>query len=367
MMKKIIVLALLYLMATISFAKSTDRWFNNEQVNQGAVLFKQNCSACHGQNAEATADWKTTDAKGNYPPPPLNGTAHAWHHGLDLLRTTIREGGKKLGGVMPPFKDKLSDNEIDLLIAYFQSKWSDDIYKKWAGRFEKTSLPSLDDIVEANNNLLTRHLRKRLGNVKPGKPEKTVIDDIWQVKLQNRYLYLVEGGKYAIVGDLINLENGQNLTDIARRDQAIDAISKYQEKDLIVFMPEGDVKTTLNIFTDTSCPYCRKLHKEVPQLTAAGIKVRYFPYPRGADKGPGYETLKSVWCAEDRNKAMTDAKNDVTENLPAGDCEAANIVDRGYGTGNQIGIAGTPALFKESGEKIEGYVPHQKLIDMLLK
>ncbi|MCP4433357.1 MAG: cytochrome c [Gammaproteobacteria bacterium] len=137
MMKEIIVLTSLYLMTTVSFAESTARWFTIDQVNQGGALFKQNCAVCHGQNAEATADWKTTDANGNYPPPPLNGTAHAWHHGLDLLKTTVREGGQKLGGVMPPFADKLSDNEMDMVIAYFQSKWADDIYQKWAGRFEK--------------------------------------------------------------------------------------------------------------------------------------------------------------------------------------------------------------------------------------
>ncbi len=55
---------------------------------------------------------------------------------------------------------------------------------------------------------------------------------------------------------------------------------------------------------------------------------------------------------------MTDARNEITKDLPAGSCEAANLVDRGYVTGNQIGIVGTPALFKGNGEKIEGYVPH---------
>ena len=63
---------------------------------------------------------------------------------------------------------------------------------------------------------------------------------------------------------------------------------------------------------------------------------------------------------------MTDAKNEITDNLPEGNCEAAKIVDQGYVTGNQIGITGTPASFKESGEKITGYVPYQSLIPMVL-
>jgi mono/diheme cytochrome c family protein len=83
-------------------------------------------SVCHGSNAEGTRDWKKTDANGNYPPPPLDGSAHAWHHPLAQLARSIKEGGIKLGGVMPPFGDKLSDQEVLAVIAYFQSKWPDE-------------------------------------------------------------------------------------------------------------------------------------------------------------------------------------------------------------------------------------------------
>jgi thiol:disulfide interchange protein DsbC len=121
------------------------------------------------------------------------------------------------------------------------------------------------------------------------------------------------------------------------------------------------------VFTDTSCPYCQKLHNEIDQLQAAGITVRYLPYARGGVKGPGYQTLKSVWCAEDRNKAMTDAKNQHFEGLPSGDCAQSAMIDRGYRAGNQVGIRGTPALIKSNGEKIEGYVPYRELIPQLLQ
>jgi len=113
---------------------AADRWFNQGVVNYGAGLFQQNCAVCHGANAEGTADWKKTDANGNYPPPPLNGSAHAWHHSIPQLARTIKEGGIKLGGVMPPFGDKLSDQDVLAVIAYFQSKWPDEIYTSWHNR-----------------------------------------------------------------------------------------------------------------------------------------------------------------------------------------------------------------------------------------
>jgi mono/diheme cytochrome c family protein len=113
---------------------AAERWFNQDVVDLGSSLFQQNCAVCHGVNAEGTKDWKKTDANGNYPPPPLNGSAHAWHHSIPQLARSIKEGGIKLGGVMPAFGDKLSDQEVLAVIAFFQSKWPDEVYKVWHNR-----------------------------------------------------------------------------------------------------------------------------------------------------------------------------------------------------------------------------------------
>jgi mono/diheme cytochrome c family protein len=113
---------------------AAERWFNQDVVDYGAGLFQQNCAICHGVNAEGTKEWKKTDVNGNYPPPPLNGSAHAWHHSIPQLARSIKEGGIKLGGVMPPFGDKLTDQDVLAVIAYFQSKWPDEVYKVWHDR-----------------------------------------------------------------------------------------------------------------------------------------------------------------------------------------------------------------------------------------
>jgi len=131
-MLKIGIVSLLWL-ASFNIAAS-ERWFNQDVVDHGAGLFQQNCAICHGVNAEGTKEWKKTDVNGNYPPPPLNGSAHAWHHSIPQLARSIKEGGIKLGGVMPPFGDKLTDQDVLAVIAYFQSKWPDEVYKVWHDR-----------------------------------------------------------------------------------------------------------------------------------------------------------------------------------------------------------------------------------------
>ena len=364
---RILLFAILLLATSQSYAAAKDRWYSDEQVATGERLFRQSCAACHGQNAEATPDWKNTDAAGNYPPPPLNGTGHAWHHDLDLLRRTIREGGAKLGGKMPGFEGQLNPEEIDSILAFIQSKWPDDVFTRWAGRFEASDLPSLSDIAVTAKSPLTKLLRQRTGNANIDDLRETSAEDVWQVQMGNRYVYLLEDGKFALIGDLINLENGRNLTELSRRVSVVETISEFTDEDLIVFAAKGETKATLNVFTDTSCPYCQKLHSEIDKLQEAGITVRYLPYARGGKNGPGYENLKSVWCAEDRNKAMTDAKNNRFEDLPPGDCAQSAMIDRGYQAGNRLGIGGTPALIKSNGEKIEGYVPYRELIPRLLQ
>ena len=115
-------------------AGAADRWYDDKLVANGSQLFQQNCAVCHGAKAEGTKEWKKIDSSGHYPPPPLNGSAHAWHHSIPQLARSIKEGGIQLGGVMPGFGGQLDDQQILALIAYFQSKWPDEIYRTWHNR-----------------------------------------------------------------------------------------------------------------------------------------------------------------------------------------------------------------------------------------
>ena len=105
------------------------------QISRGGKLFQQNCASCHGDQAQGlVTDWRKTDVNGKLPAPPLNGSAHAWHHPKKVLVRTIKNGTAQLGGNMPAWKDKLSDDEINDIIAWFQSKWPDEIYAAWYER-----------------------------------------------------------------------------------------------------------------------------------------------------------------------------------------------------------------------------------------
>jgi mono/diheme cytochrome c family protein len=99
---------------------------------RGEALFKQHCSACHGDRAQGAFNWQKPGSDGKYPAPPLDGSAHAWHHPTVALKDVIRHGTQRIGGSMPPWRDKLAEADIEAVIAWFQSLWPDEIYHAWA-------------------------------------------------------------------------------------------------------------------------------------------------------------------------------------------------------------------------------------------
>jgi mono/diheme cytochrome c family protein len=105
----------------------TGRWYNQEQVRQGHILYRHHCVRCHGEQAEGAPNWPVIDSRGFYPPPPLDGSAHTWHHPFKILVLMIKEGR----GEMPAWENKLNDDEISKLIAWSQSLWSDEGYRIW--------------------------------------------------------------------------------------------------------------------------------------------------------------------------------------------------------------------------------------------
>ena len=110
------------------------RWYSQAQVDLGKQVFSDNCATCHGAGAQGMPNWQVKSSNGRYPAPPLNGTAHAWHHPLRMLEHTVQKGGVPMGGWMPAFGDQLSEQEQKEALAWVQSLWPEQIYQAWEQR-----------------------------------------------------------------------------------------------------------------------------------------------------------------------------------------------------------------------------------------
>ena len=87
-----------------------------DPVSQGREVFGQVCAACHGQNAEGYANELAA--------PALDHSEHAWHHPDQQIRDWIKNGKLGLGRQMPALGDQLSDEEIEVVIAYLHTLWT---------------------------------------------------------------------------------------------------------------------------------------------------------------------------------------------------------------------------------------------------
>jgi thiol:disulfide interchange protein DsbC len=132
---------------------------------------------------------------------------------------------------------------------------------------------------------------------------------------------------------------------------------------MIVFKPkDGKVKHTVTVFTDVDCGYCRQFHREIDKVTALGIEVHYLFFPRTGPNTESWEKAERVWCAPDRNAALTKAK--LGGDLPKPTCGNTPVEDH-WSLGRKIGVRGTPSMFSESGELIGGYLPPATLAKAL--
>jgi len=107
------------------------RSYDENQLALGKQVFAENCAVCHGDNAQGAKNWHQRNSDGSFLPPPLNGTGHAWHHSLNVLYDVISNGSQPGQGNMPAWKDKLSKEQIEAIIMWFQSLWPDPVYAGW--------------------------------------------------------------------------------------------------------------------------------------------------------------------------------------------------------------------------------------------
>ncbi|MDP3848461.1 MAG: thioredoxin fold domain-containing protein [Pseudomonas sp.] len=212
-------------------------------------------------------------------------------------------------------------------------------------------------------------IRQSLKSIDPDMKIEAIAESpltgVFEVHLQGgRVLYSSADGQYMLQGFLYQFKNGQalNLTEQVKSKAIAKEINAVPLSEMVVFAPKAP-KTHITVFTDTDCGYCQKLHREVPELNRLGVEVRYMAFPRQGLASNGYNGLVSVWCAKDRQAAMTAVK--ARKELPPGTCE--NPVAKQYELGQLIGIDGTPAIVLANGELIPGYRPAPELAKLALE
>ena len=180
-------------------------------------------------------------------------------------------------------------------------------------------------------------------------------------ELQGNVGMISDDGKYLINGDVIEMATLESLTQTYRRGYIVEEM-KQLDRDMAVVFAAQNEKAQISVFSDVDCFYCQKLHREIDQLNRLGITVKYYSYPRSGDKNASdWQRASRVWCAIDRQAAMTIAKRpaSVAGAKQHANCEA--FINEQYSIGKKIGVRGTPTIVLSNGQLIPGYQPAEQL------
>lgn len=98
----------------------------SERINAGALIYEENCAACHGDKGEGeiSENGSGRDENGLPVAPAMDNSAHAWHHSDENLMATILNGSPRNERMLPWKEHGITRADAESLVAYIKSLWS---------------------------------------------------------------------------------------------------------------------------------------------------------------------------------------------------------------------------------------------------
>lgn len=194
------------------------------------------------------------------------------------------------------------------------------------------------------------------------------VDGLVEVTTNQGTFYATPTGDYFIPGKLYSLDDKGNFQDVAalRNGPKIVSLLDQVSDEMIVYKADNE-KYVVTVFTDTSCGYCLKLHRQMAEYNKLGITVRYLAFPRAGDRSDIGQTMANIWCSADPAKAMNDAKlrgEDVSASSERIQ-QCQTMISEQYQLGKAIGVSGTPAVYTSKGMNVGGYLSPEDLLKRL--
>jgi thiol:disulfide interchange protein DsbC len=224
------------------------------------------------------------------------------------------------------------------------------------------AVPASSDEASPELQKVRKIVSERFVEISPEEVFESPIPGWYMIRKGAIIAYISGDARYLMQGDLIDLQKNANLSEQSRNDARVRMMSAFSDEQLIIFSPEH-VEHSISVFTDIDCTFCRRLHAQIDEYMAEGIEVRYFLYPRNGPRSASWAKAEHVWCADDRNEALTLAKLD--KEFPTRSCDAS-MVSTHYTIGQDVGLTGTPAIVLDNGTLFSGYMPAPRLKEAIV-
>lgn len=193
--------------------------------------------------------------------------------------------------------------------------------------------------------------------------KESVIPGLYEVQINNEIVYVSADGEKVISGDIYDLKKQISYTSNAKNSLRKSALATIKDEDKIIYKAQNE-KHKVTVFTDISCPYCTKIHQHIQAFNDAGITIEYLAFPRAGAGSEAQKNMQKIWCAEDKNLALTEAKN--KQKIPSKTCDGGQTVEQ-FLLGQDIGVNATPTIVFSDGEIRPGYATPDELSSYLEK
>jgi thiol:disulfide interchange protein DsbC len=198
-------------------------------------------------------------------------------------------------------------------------------------------------------------LKKTLEKIFPGEKieslKKTPYLGLYEAVVGGELFYTDEKGTYLFFGHVIDPQTRQSLT--SERLQQIKEARRISPASLpldsAIKAVKGNGKRKLVVFSDPNCPYCKRLEKELANISDVTIYTLLYPVLNGS-----MPTATAIWCSPDRLKAWDDFMlRGVAPTGKTCDTPIETLLE----AGKKNGISGTPTLIFADGSVVPGMIP----------
>ena len=197
-------------------------------------------------------------------------------------------------------------------------------------------------------------LKKTLQKIFPGEKieslKKTPYLGLYEAVVGGELFYTDEKGTYLFLGHVIDPQTRQSLT--SERLQQIKEARRISlaslPLDSAIKAVKGNGKRKLVVFSDPNCPYCKRLEKELANISDVTIYTLLYPVLNGS-----MPTATAIWCSPDRLKAWDDFMlRGVAPTGKTCDTPIETLLE----AGKKNGISGTPTLIFADGSVVPGMI-----------
>ena len=182
---------------------------------------------------------------------------------------------------------------------------------------------------------------------------KTPYSGLYEVIADGQLWYTDAKGEFLIEGNIIEAKTRRNLSEERRRVLfAIDFDKLPLE--LAVVKVKGNGKRKLAQFTDPNCGFCKRLEKELSQISDVTIYSFLYPIFPGSDI-----MVRNVLCAKNPVKVWDNwMLNGVKP--PEVVCDTPQTAQV-KALGQELRVNGTPNIIFGNGKQSPGYLPVAEL------